>query len=255
MVHQGKQASSFRSEIKHWIFVMTHTYQIPPINDTLPIQSGSLFEEIWHTHGTESEEARDTFPVFSSWKSRASIQGWEDILALPLTNQDDCEMDFSGEEGLTSSSHHLWDVELLELQKAYEQSDVRKFAEIVDGINWCTKPAQFFKQVIEMALELEDVPHVRKLASTGHKLHPADESLQRAAFVFAPPKVIATNRPAKKGLSEFMQWFDKHGKDYYGNWVAVKSGELLATATSREQLANKLSNIGDNSDIVISLIK
>lgn len=126
-------------------------------NDTSPIQSSLRFEEVWRPQGTAVPRPQGT------------ILGWEDILAMPLTSQYDCEMGFSGEEGLTSSSHHLWDVELLELQKAYEQSDVRKFAEIVDGINWCTKPAQFFKQVIEMALELEDVPHVRKLANPMYK--------------------------------------------------------------------------------------
>ena len=38
-------------------------------------------------------------------------------------------------------------------------------------------------------------------------------------------------------------------------WVAVKSGELVAVADSREELDAQLAPIDDRSDVVISSLK
>lgn len=104
--------------------------------------------------------------------------------------------------------------------------------------------------VMRQALSQENVRLARQLAALGVKLYPDDAELKTAVRVLAPPKVIATNRPANPQSVANAEWLRNNSMNYQGQWIALKKGEFLGTAASRKQLVEQLVGI-DLSDVFI----
>ena len=140
------------------------------------------------------------------------------------------------------------------LRAAYEQGHARQFVQLLEDIDWSNQPPEFFVEAINMALYVNATRLVHLLAAEGYRLHPDDEMMQRADRVFNPPRVGKTGSPAKKGINAYMRWFGEHAAAYRGKWVAVKAGELVAVADSRDELDAQIAEVEDMSDVVVSII-
>jgi hypothetical protein len=180
---------------------------------------------------------------------------------LFLTSVDECDYlySLSYEGNQTADQPAFYDNDFRRLQLAYEhivhnEASNSLFTEAVATLDWCNKPAWFFKQAIGLALQLELSTIAHKLTSMGCELYPGDADLKRAERVLAPPKVIETARPSRKGLSESMAWLQHHAVEYRGVWVALEAGELIGTAPSRDVLVRELGERGQRPGILITRI-
>jgi hypothetical protein len=185
-----------------------------------------------------------------------SRQGGRKEKSWFVTSTDECDPYQQEQTARWSTSH---DNDLLRLQLAgdeimHNSAPNAAFAEIVTALDWCNKPAWFFKQAIDLALQLELPVIAYQLASWGCKWHPTDPDLKRAERVLAPPKIIETDRPPRKGLSESMAWLQRHAAEYRGAWVALEAGELIGTAPSRDVLVRELGERGQRPEILITRI-
>lgn len=144
------------------------------------------------------------------------------------------------------------------LQTAYQRiesggSSSTLFADAIDRIDWEKRPPRLFEAAIGIALSLDAARTARELAKLGHELHPEDDYLRRADKVLAPPKLIGT-QPAKKGLSESMNWIREHAHEYSGSWIAVQEGSLLGYASSRAELVHNWGNALTESTIITRVL-
>ncbi len=184
-------------------------------------------------------------------------QGKHEQKTWDATTTDDCESltAYLGER----TDNVYTDEDSLKLQLAHEQVVYNQrpntiFVRAIDSIDWCAKSPLFFKQAIELALELELPLIAFRLADNGHKVHPTNSYLERAARVLAPPKIVERNRPPQKGLSASMAWLRNHSEEYRGTWVAIQAGELIDFALSRKELISKIGDIAGDSGILIARI-
>jgi hypothetical protein len=193
-------------------------------------------------------DARDTFyPV---------IRDWNDLLQLPVTTDDDCDVLTGYLTEQKTSSSIAYDRDFLKVQNVYEAAENKvvqstAFVEAVETVNWCNKPPSVFRLVIDMALQLEAVTVAYKLAALGHDLYPSNTFLARAASVLAPPVIVEHKRPPKKGLSASMEWLAQHAETYRGSWVAVNNGALIAIAATSQALMEQLKAISADSNTLI----
>jgi hypothetical protein len=70
----------------------------------------------------------------------------------------------------------------------------------------------------------------------GRAIFPFDEDLQNAARVLQPPTVRVLER-APSSVSSSMDWVNVHAAENKNQWVAVRDGKLLASASSFKELA------------------
>ena len=173
------------------------------------------------------------------------------------TTADDCESlaAYLGER----TDNVYTDEDSLKLQLAYEQVAYNRFPDtilvrVIDSIDWCNKSPVFFKQAIELALELELPLIASRLADIGHRTRPMNSYLERAARVLAPPKIVERNRPPQEGLSASMVWLQSHAREYRGTWVAIRAGELIDFASSRMELISRVGDVAGDSGVLITRI-
>lgn len=138
-----------------------------------------------------------------------------------------------------------------DLQAALEgHLDRASFQAVLERVNWSERTPAELMQAIQVALQLELLRLAYRLAETGHQLFPDDQALATAAHVIAPPKIIATDVPAKPGLELSMRWLNENAKRYRGQWVAMKNGELMGQAATRQALVDALGEQTSIIDII-----
>ncbi|MBC6455050.1 MAG: hypothetical protein GDA43_19105 [Hormoscilla sp. SP5CHS1] len=82
---------------------------------------------------------------------------------------------------------------------------------------------------------------------TAVKIYPDAVDIQQCAYVLAPTKV--TSSPStpeqRKMIRANLEWKKQNREKYRSRWVAVRSGELLADASSFDELVEQLDDIKD----------
>jgi len=159
----------------------------------------------------------------------------------------------------TPKTSTIVDHDLAKLRALYEQVQAHRvagsdFVDLVNAMDWQTKPPEVFSQAIDMALGLDAVKIARKLATLGHELYPEDDYLKRAAYVLAPGQSVATTRPPRKEFAESMAWLRAHREAYRGLWLAIQEGQLLKSASSYETLMEALGDRATTLDVIITHI-
>lgn len=138
-----------------------------------------------------------------------------------------------------------------DLQAALEgHLDRASFQAVLERVNWSERTPAELMQAIQVALQLELLRLAYRLAEMGHQLFPDDPTLATAAHVIAPPKIIATDVPAKPGLEVSMRWLNENAKHHIQMWVAVKDGQLMGEATKRPELIEALGEAASSADII-----
>jgi len=126
----------------------------------------------------------------------------------------------------------------LAMLAAYARAgDKRNFVAAVKAMDWTQyKPAQLI-QIIDLALSLELAGLAMKLARQGVDLFPEDERVQMAAHVLSPPVAHELEAQPAIALNNSTEWLQHHASQYRTQWVAIRDGQLLGSATSLKELA------------------
>jgi hypothetical protein len=151
------------------------------------------------------------------------------------------------------------DADFAKLQRLYQavynkQALPLDFAQAVEEIDWQRKPAEMFADVIRLALMIEALGVVRHLAKLGAERFPDDEYLVRAWKMFGPPRVVTSHAPPRKGQAATMAWLQNHAHEYRGSWIAVQEGQLIADASSFNELIKKIGGLKPESNILTGYI-
>lgn len=105
-----------------------------------------------------------------------------------------------------------------------------------------------FIAAIHSALKSGMYSEATRISQEALKCFPEDEEIQKYALVLAPPKVISYKSSAIS-TGKNQSWIKEHWREYKGQWVALKNGELLGTAQTMKDLINK---VGKSKDILMT---
>lgn len=145
--------------------------------------------------------------------------------------------------------------EALTLLEEYTQAGKRQqFAALAEVLDWSACQPKELLRAIDLALSLELASLAMKLAQQGRRLFPNYERIQQAAQVLAPPVGREVSTPYTQNLSASQVWLREHATEYRGRWVAVREGELVATAESLHELATVISQDEESVNMVISKV-
>jgi hypothetical protein len=131
------------------------------------------------------------------------------------------------------------------LQRATESGDQRAFLIALDEINLNDRSVEDLIRIVRLALETGAYRTARHVSDEGAKCYPENAEIQNYARVLAPPMVISYSLPPDQTLEANRSWLKKHGSEYRGKWVALKDGQLLASADSLDRLAEQVENTKD----------
>lgn len=131
------------------------------------------------------------------------------------------------------------DYALFAMAAAADAQDEGAFAAACQLVDWGRSDAGTYEAALSLALKAGAHALARSLAAQGAASHPASAYLQQAARVLAPPAVV-TRRPASNaGNGANKAWLAANRTTYYGQWVALRSGELLASAARLQDLFDR----------------
>jgi hypothetical protein len=99
-----------------------------------------------------------------------------------------------------------------------------------------------FIRAIKIALKSGDYGTAQQLSIQAVKHYPKQEELLKYAYILAPPKVTVDKRPPNRDTQVNQDWVRQHRNQYWGQWVALNNGQLLASASSINELVEQLSD-------------
>lgn len=92
-----------------------------------------------------------------------------------------------------------------------------------------------------------------EIASEGLALFPDHEELKKYVYILAPAKVTVVDRGGHPEIGADHEWMKTHRAEYWGKWVAIKNGELLAVGDSYDEVRAHFDVI-KNTGILIALM-
>lgn len=134
------------------------------------------------------------------------------------------------------------DEEMAELVSAAEASDERAFIEVAKTINWNIRSASDYVKAIRLAISAGVHLKARHLATEGAKRYPANTELKKMARILAPPQILSSSLPPRPDAGADMQWLRTHGDEFRGQWVALKGGDLLSSASTFDEIIHMVGN-------------
>ena len=129
------------------------------------------------------------------------------------------------------------------LRAAVASEDVYAFADAVEAIDWDTRPPEDFAAAVHLALAGGAHLLARRLAVAGHRQYPAHDELDKMAYVLGPPTAKASPSPADPSGRTNLEWLRDHAAEYYGEWIALKNGQLIAHAPTAHALKRQLPTV------------
>ena len=104
------------------------------------------------------------------------------------------------------------------------------------------KTAEGFIREMDAALDIGDWQTAQEISIEAARHYPDNREIYRYAYILTTSKVTVSQSDPKKrkNIQASRQWMRKNWQKYRGNWVAVKAGELLATAKSFDELVVQL---------------
>lgn len=108
-----------------------------------------------------------------------------------------------------------------------------------------------FIHAIRTALESSDRETAQQLSIQAVKHYPQHEEILKYAHILAPPKVTVERRLLDRDPEVNQNWIKQNRTQYRGQWVALRHGKMLASASSIERLVEQLS---DKKDVFLTAI-
>ena len=131
------------------------------------------------------------------------------------------------------------------LEALLNGGDHTGFLNLLSETDWEKRPVGDIERGIQLALAAGDHGSARAIAERGSRFYPTDTTLLRYAEVLAPPRVKRLPRPPTPGLEANRDWLMANGDRYRGVWVALRSGQLIGSATSLKALADQIGDVPD----------
>jgi hypothetical protein len=139
--------------------------------------------------------------------------------------------------------------ELEALEIAADSGDEQAFIEAARNIQWELRPPEDFLRAIQLAFAAGAHLYARILATRGAEQFPDHQELQKYARILAPPRIIRNNLPPDPTIRANREWLKAHGGEYKGQWIALRNGELLGTASTLGELKEQ---IGQTDNILFT---
>jgi hypothetical protein len=136
------------------------------------------------------------------------------------------------------------------LEDAAEAGDETAFLLALKEIEKEELSVADFIRVIRWALKAGAYKAAYEVSAQGASLYPANSELQKHARVLAPPKLISSSLPPDPGIEANHNWMKQHGKEYRGQWVAVRNGQWLGASATLDDLVSQLD---DRKDALITI--
>jgi hypothetical protein len=134
---------------------------------------------------------------------------------------------------------HQADQAMAHLADLSNRHDEAGFASALDAMDWSSRPADEVLRAVQLALMTGAFMAARRLSQAGADRYPAHAELQKYARVLAPPKVTRSPGPPDLTLVANHDCMKREADAYRGQWIALRNGELLATAGSFDALADQ----------------
>ncbi|MCL5998848.1 MAG: hypothetical protein M1546_22735 [Chloroflexi bacterium] len=129
------------------------------------------------------------------------------------------------------------------LEESVNAGDESAFIRIYQGVQWHDQPANNYVSAIQLAVKVGAYAVAREIAQHGAERYPNHAELRRYAHVLAPGKIIQetpTKAETNINLKANRAWIRDNGSRYRGQYVALKNGQLLASAPSMRVLVEQL---------------
>ncbi|WP_289500391.1 hypothetical protein [Gloeocapsopsis sp. IPPAS B-1203] len=108
-----------------------------------------------------------------------------------------------------------------------------------------------FISAIQTALECGDHATAQQISTQATENYPHHKQLLKYAHVLAPPKISIDKRPLHRDTQANQNWIKENRNEYKGQWVALRNGQLLSSASSAKELIEQL---GDTKGIFLTAI-
>ena len=143
------------------------------------------------------------------------------------------------------------DYEMAQLESAAAVGDEQAFLASHMAIDWQSRSAEDLIRAVRLALAAGAFMAARNLSAEGAARYLGNAELAKYARVLAPPQVTVAHRPPDTSWRANREWLQAHRSKYRGQWVALRNGELLATAKSGREL---FTEITDREGILITTV-
>ncbi len=131
------------------------------------------------------------------------------------------------------------------LSVASVQADETAFIIAAKRIDWDSRTEQEYVEGIRMALSAGAHRFARELATMGYRRYPASEQLRKIDKILAPPRVTPIELRVNKDERQANRtWLKANATTYYGQWVALRHGKLLACGQSVADVKDCLDDTG-----------
>jgi hypothetical protein len=112
---------------------------------------------------------------------------------------------------------------------------------------------KLFVAAVKYTYTQESTQIMRVLIDLGLKHYPDTDWLQRAKRILIPARVVAVT-PAKPGFAAAWAWIREHGHLYRGKYLALRGGELIACASTYDELIEILAPQANDDTIEKALV-
>ncbi len=129
------------------------------------------------------------------------------------------------------------------LEIAAETGDEIAFVQAASEIDWPRRSAAEFARAVRLALAAGAHLLARTLAARGARLYTDHQELRKMARLLAPPRIVRADLPPDPSIQANRAWLQAHTNEYRGQWVALRSGQLLAVGSTAQELKAQLENI------------
>lgn len=134
------------------------------------------------------------------------------------------------------------DLEMSQLEVAAQIGDEHAFITAYQHMDWQQRSAEDFLRGVQLALAAGAHLAARNLSALGAIRFPDREDLQKYARVLAPSKVTRTKQLTSSNWKANRDWLVEHGAFYRGQWVALRDGNLVASADTLKDLSHRISS-------------
>ncbi len=139
---------------------------------------------------------------------------------------------------------------MAQLDVVADKHDGRAYRHLIGQTDWSKASAELLDHAIGIAIRFGDMRRGRALTELGLRRFPGHKPFARASLLFhpRPSKVVSTPwRPPKNWFKDSIEWIRQHIDEYeVGHWLAVRPGERVADAPTRDELDKKLAMSGED---------
>ncbi len=165
----------------------------------------------------------------------------------------------SGSPNPATGSVYLYESEsvhqgLNELVTCAQNSDEKAFIAAANAIDWEKASPDDHILAIRQALSAGAFLMARRIAEQGLQRYPDNIGLKKFVRLLAPPKIVKRPESPKSLVKANQNWIKTQSQNFQGMWVALKDGELLATASTIKELINQIGNPKDTGILITRIV-